>query len=671
MKSAISENGQRAALLLKDTLLLWSGGSISKPVATNGCIGIPEHWKIASGRDLKFSANGNKLYFGTVPPERERDKSIAKEDFPKVNIWSWKESVQFTQQIVDKEMELKRTYMAVYNIPMDNIFQIEKPALPEVTLMDEGNSDYALATTRERYQLEEMWRGRSSYDLYLINTALGRSSLIKEKLMADVLVSPSGKYLFWYNAQDSSWHTYSIAGSQEYKITDPKEIKAWDEENDYTDLPFSYSFAGWSEGENDILIYDRYDIWSVDPCAGRAPVRITSNGRENGIVYRYLDLDKDKKTIDLKGNILLSGFNQKTKGSGYYSLNSGKGELPKLLLSGHCMLTEPVKAKNSGEVLYTSESFEKFPDLYLSDLTFKKSQKITNANPQQSDYNWGTAELIKWTSLDGKELEGVIYKPADFDPAKKYPMIVNFYERNSTTLFSYRIPEAHRSTIDYHLYTSNGYVVFNPDIVYKDGYPGESAYNCIMPAISTILNAGYVDKNRIGAQGHSWGGYQVAYLITRTNLFAAVESGAPVVNMFSAYGGIRWGTGLNRSFQYEHEQSRIGKTPWESPLRYLENSPLFTMDKVTTPVLIMSNDQDGHVPWYQGIEFFVALKRLQKPVWLLNYTGEVHWPQKIEKKVDFQKRMFQFFNHYLKGEPMPKWMDKGLSAIDLDYELGY
>ena len=321
--------------------------------------------------------------------------------------------------------------------------------------------------------------------------------------------------------------------------------------------------------------------------------------------------------------------------------------------------------------MYTKENFELFPDLWLSDMSFRKPIRITNANPQQSDFNWGTAELIKWTTLDGKVVEGVIYKPADFDPNRKYPMIVNFYEKNSSTLYSYRTPEAHRSTIDYHMYTSNGYVVFNPDIYYKEGYPGESAYNCIMPGISAILNMGFADKSKIGAQGHSWGGYQVAYLATRTSLFAAIESGAPVVNMFSAYGGIRWGTGHNRSFQYEHEQSRIGKTPWESPLRYIENSPIFSMDKVTTPILIMANDKDGHVPWYQGIEYFTSLKRLQKPVWLLNYSGEVHWPQKMENKIDFQKRMMQFFNHYLKGEPMPEWMSPGVSAIDLDYRLGY
>jgi len=672
LKSTISEDGESVALLIKDTIFLWgNGGTGLKTVVTQKSRGIYEGWRLSAERELKFSKNGEKLYFGTIPAARQKDTSIAEADFPKVHIWHWKEGVQFTQQVIDKKTEMNRSYQAVYNIGQGSIFQITNEDMPEVTLIENGNSDFVLAATNKRFQLEEMWEGKSRYDVYLINTALERANLLKEGLLANVLVSPAGKYLYWYSAPDSSWFTYSIGGSKFSKITRPDEIRTYDELNDVPEWPVSYSFAGWTEGDREILIYDRYDIWNVDPLAGRKARRITLNGRENNLVYRVIKLVEETRFIDAEKELLLSGFNEKTKGSGYYSLKINGEKAPVELLSGPFSLSEPLKAKKSDAVVFSMETFEQFPDLWLSNLSFKKPVKITNANPQQSQFNWGTAELINWTSLDGKELEGVVYKPADFDPGKKYPMIANFYERNSSTLYSYRIPEAHRSTVDYHMYTSNGYIIFNPDIVYKEGYPGESAYNCIMPGITTILNAGYVDKARIGAQGHSWGGYQVAYLATRTNLFAAIESGAPVVNMFSAYGGIRWGTGLNRSFQYEHEQSRIGKTPWEAQQRYVENSPIFFMDKVTTPILIMSNDQDGHVPWYQGIEYFEALKRLQKPVWLLNYTGEVHWPQKLPNKADFQKRMLQFFNHFLKGEKMPEWMDKGLSAIVLDYRLGY
>lgn len=261
--------------------------------------------------------------------------------------------------------------------------------------------------------------------------------------------------------------------------------------------------------------------------------------------------------------------------------------------------------------------------------------------------------------------------PEGFDPNKKYPLIVNFYEKSSQGLYGYRMPEAHRSTVDYHYYTSNGYIIFNPDIYYKTGYPGEDAFNCVMPGITALIAKGFVEEDHIAAQGHSWGGYQVAYLATRTNMFAAIESGAPVVNMFSAYGGIRWGSGMNRSFQYEHTQSRIGKSIWESPLRYIENSPLFTMDKVNTPILIMHNDNDGAVPWYQGIEYFIALRRLQKPAWLLNYNQADHWPLKVRDKYDFQIRLAQFFDHYLKEKPMPVWMKEGVPAINKGFDMGY
>jgi dipeptidyl aminopeptidase/acylaminoacyl peptidase len=249
-------------------------------------------------------------------------------------------------------------------------------------------------------------------------------------------------------------------------------------------------------------------------------------------------------------------------------------------------------------------------------------------------------------------------------------MLVNFYERNSDELHQHRAPYPHRSTINYAYYASRGYLIFNPDITYRTGYPGESCYNAVVPGVTSLIEKGFVDKARIGLQGHSWGGYQVAYLTTKTDLFRCAESGAPVVDMFSAYGGIRWATGLSRMFQYEHQQSRIGGTIWEYPLRYIENSPLFSLDKVNTPLLIMSNDNDGHVPWYQGIEYFTALRRLGKPAWLLNYNDEPHWPLKLQNRKDFQLRMSQFFDHYLMDKPEPQWMVRGVPAVEKGIRLG-
>lgn len=274
-------------------------------------------------------------------------------------------------------------------------------------------------------------------------------------------------------------------------------------------------------------------------------------------------------------------------------------------------------------------------------------------------------------SLDGKQLKGLLAKPENFNPNKKYPMIVNFYERYSDRLHNHRAPSFGRSTINYSFYTSRGYVIFNPDIEYRIGYPGESAYNCVIPGVTNLIDKGFIDKDNIGVQGHSWGGYQIAYLVTKTAIFKAAESGAPVPNMISAYGGIRWWTGLSRQFQYEHTQSRIGGTPWEYPMRYIENSPIFNIDKINTPLLIMHNDADGHVPWYQGIEFFVSLRRLGKPSWFLNYNEEPHWPLKYQNRKDFNIRMAQFFDYYLKGAPKPVWMERGVPAVEKGINQGY
>ena len=262
-------------------------------------------------------------------------------------------------------------------------------------------------------------------------------------------------------------------------------------------------------------------------------------------------------------------------------------------------------------------------------------------------------------------------KPDNFDPNKQYPLLVNFYERSSEGVYGHRTPAPGRSSINYSHYVSRGYVIFNPDVVYRVGYPGESAYDCVMSGVTSLLQHGFIDRDRIGLQGHSWGGYQGAHIATKTDMFAAIESGAPVVNMFSAYGGIRWGSGISRQFQYERTQSRIGGTPWEYPIRYLENSPLFFTDKINTPILIMHNDKDGAVPWYQGIEWFSALRRLGKPAWMLNYRGEPHWPLKPANRQDFQRRMSQFFDHYLQDAPVPKWMKEGVNPVQRGIEQGY
>ena len=679
-QTTFDEKGERLAFLYcadKDSsykaLSLWLSehNAPAKEIATRGNKAFPAEWVINENGMLQFSKSASRLFFGTSPEPRQKDTTQLAENRPNVQVWSWDEPVQYTVQNYNKEKDLKKSYQAVYNLGNGSIFQLANEELPNIQLGNEGDAALALLSTSRPYSLSSMWEARTRSDYYTVSLDNGERKQIAQADYGRFRLSPQGKYAYWYGETDSCWYTIALAEGKRYRLTTPESFPAWDEDNDVPNHPYAHGAAGWTANDQNLLIYDRYDIWKFDPTAATSPINLTVNGRKEKLSYRLEQLDKEARFIDLGKPQLLKGFNETTKGYGFYNARLSAPAAPKTLLAGNYMLRSINKAKNTDDVIYTMETFQQYPDIHYSTLAFKKSVQLTHGDKQQEGFIWGTAELVSWISLDGRPLEGVVYKPANFDPNKKYPMMVNFYERNSETLYNYRMPEPHRSTIDYHLYNSNEYVIFNPDIRYVDGYPGESCYNCLMPGITMMIAKGYIDEKGIGAQGHSWGGYQVAYLATRTNLFSAIESGAPVVNMFSAYGGIRWGSGMARSFQYEHTQSRLGATPWSSPLRYLENSPLFTMDKVQTPILIMHNDADGHVPWYQGIEYFVAMKRLGKPCWLLNYTGEPHWPMHMANRIDFQRRMFQFFNHYLKNQKMPKWMSEGVPAVEQPFELGY
>jgi dipeptidyl aminopeptidase/acylaminoacyl peptidase len=626
----------------------------------------PDGYRVSSDGNISFSEDESKMYFGLATPPIVKDTTLIDDEIVNVEVWTYNEPTLYTVQELQVNNVRRKSYLTAIHLNDNNkLVQLATTAYPDARLGNEGNSNFALASTTAPYDLERQWEGSSKRDYAIVNTTTGATKKALTKIRGQVRLSPAGKYAYGYDAIDSAWFTYNIATDTKVKLTKGKVF--YNELNDSPNFPNAYGSAGWTEDDEALLINDRYDIWEFNPDNGSSE-RITK-GRETKIAYRYVRLDNEARFINNEEKWLLTTFNDANKHSGYYELNrkNGRGNQ---LLEGPYRYGRVTKAQDDDHVLFSRETFEEFPNIRYSDLNFKNDVQISDANPQQSEYNWGTSELVNWTSLDGIELTGMLIKPENFDPNKKYPMIVNFYERSSNGVYGHRAPSAGRSTINYSFYTSRGYIIFNPDIVYRIGYPGESAFNAVIPGVTSLIEKGFVDKDNIGVQGHSWGGYQIAYLVTRTDIFKAGEAGAVVPNMISAYGGIRWWTGLVRQFQYEHTQSRIGGTPWEYPARYIENSPIFNIDKINTPLLVMHNDADGHVPWYQGIEFFTALRRLNKPSWFLNYNGEPHWPLKRQNRKDFNVRMAQFFDYYLKGAPMPVWMDRGVPAIEKGINQG-
>jgi len=652
------------ALVRPNQLYVWNGTEKATEITDQNS--TSKGYRISSDGKISFSKDNSKMYFGLATQPIVKDTTLVKDEIVNVEVWAYDSPRLYTVQELQVNNDIKKSYTTALHLNSNKVVQLETIEFPDATTGNEGNSENVLISNPMPYLLENQWTGMTASDYAIVNANSGTIKNILTEVAGGVRLSPQGKYAYGYNTVDSTWFAYDISNNRKLDLT--KGNVFYDELNDTPDHPGSYGMAGWTNDDNALLIYDRYDIFKFNPTTGQH-TKLT-NGRATKTVYRYARLDKEEEFIDDSKTWLLTTFNEITKNSGYYEYNA-KRNRGKQLVDGPFSYSNPIKAEDDKNVLFTRQSFIEFPNLRVSDLSFKSQTVVSDANPQQKEYNWGTIELTNWTSLDGKALSGLLIKPENFDPTKKYPLLVNFYERSSDGLHSHRAPSPGRSSINYSFYTSRGYIIFNPDIVYKDGYPGESAYNAVIPGVTSLVDKGFIKKDKIGAQGHSWGGYQLAYLVTKTDIFAAVESGAPVVNMISAYGGIRWWTGLSRQFQYEHTQSRIGGTPWEYPMRYIENSPIFSIDKINTPLLIMANDADGHVPWYQGIEFFTALRRLGKPSWLLNYNGEPHWPLKMQNRKDFNIRMAQFFDYYLKDTDKPTWLHRGVPAIEKGINQGY
>ena len=632
--------------------------------------GLAKGFTVSENGLLNFSKDGKKLFFGTTPIRKPKDTTLVDFETARLDIWHYNDDYLQPQQLVQATNELRRSFLSVLHKGNDVLIQLGNDSAENIQLIDEGNADYVLATSTRGSRVSQQWEGFSRQTAYLISTKDGSRKLVKEKQRTFYSASPKGKYIIWYDRPTKNYMAYNVAAGTAKNITAAIPEHLYDDEDDHPDDPPPFGFATWVEDDSYVLINDRYDIWQVDPEAKKQPVNITNGfGKKNKIILRYQSTDKDERFVEKDRKLFLTAFNRNTKYDGFYCKKlSDKGDPEKLTMGAYAYLA-PLKAKNSDRYLISKMNVQESADVYTTG-DFANFTRLSSINPQQKEYNWLTAELVKWKMFDGKQAEGLLFKPENFDPKKKYPVIFYFYERDADGLYNYRTPAPSASTINIAWFVSNGYLVFDPNIYYKEGQPGESAYNSVVSAAKYLSKMPFVDSTKMAIQGQSWGGYQVAYLVTRTNIFAAAGAGAPVSNMTSAYGGIRWGTGLNRQFQYERSQSRLGATLWEKPELYIKNSPLFKADKIKTPLLIMHNDKDGAVPWYQGIEFFTALRRLNKKVWMLQYNDEDHNLVERRNRKDLSIRLSQFFDYHLKGAPPARWITEGVPATVKGIEWG-
>lgn len=665
------EKGQDKAKLL-----------IDKNYKTN----LPQGWKLNENSNPFFSKDGKRIFVGVAPSTLPKDTTLVPFETPALDLWHYADAQLPPMQLKNLQSELKKTYLALYNESQQTLTPLATEFYDRIQLIDGGNSPIALSKNETQHMKEIQWDTQNSSDLSIVNILTGKRTVIGTGKYSNVMVSPEGKYILWYDLPEQQWFIYDIANQSTRCLTRDCGVNFWDEDNDIPQHPDPYGVAGWTKDDKEVLIYDRFDIWKFSTEKTSAVNMTAGEGRLTKRSFRYISpklIDDSRKRetkssyystkifIEPNETLLLDVFDFTTKKHGFATLKNGAKAKPVIAILDGFTFSGLKKAENTNMFIYQKSNFNTSPDLYVTSNLGKKENKLSDINPQMRDYSWGTAELVKWNAYDNTPLEGLLYKPENFDPTKKYPMIIYYYERKSNDLYQYYAPAPSQSIINISFYCSRGYLVFVPDIVYKAGIPGECAYNCIVSGAENLAKNAWVDKDNIGIQGQSWGGYQTAYLVTRTNMFKAAEAGAPVANMTSAYGGIRWDSGMSRQFQYEHTQSRIGKTLWEAPELYITNSPLFKADKVETPLMIMHNDRDGAVPWYQGIEYFLALRRLGKKVWMLQYNNEGHNLRERRNQKDLSIRLQQYFDYYLKGEPMPAWMKEGIKASEKGQLLKY
>ena len=634
---------------------------------------LPEGWGITENSRPSFSENGKRIFVGIQPYQQPKDTTLVPFETAGLDIWNYNAPEIPPMMKANLQRDLSRTMLAVYDSQQQRLIPLTTSPYDRVSLAEKGNAPYALSVDHSKSVVASQWDMQGEQTVSLVNLNNGQRKEIITGRVDRCAVSPAGNYVVWYDAPERCWMVYDTHAGSSKVLSAAIPTNMWNEEDDHPMMPEAYGIAGWTQQDQEVLIYDRYDIWKVNPANGNTVCLTKGQGREKKHTYRYVPLKdaEEEPFIRPTETLSLSVFDNVTKKNGYATVNVSKPAVPQILaLEGYTYAT-PMKAKDAEVYLYKKGNFQNPMDLYMASSFGKNEQQLSSINPQQKDYLWGTAELFHWYAYDGTPLDGLLYKPENFDENKKYPVMIYFYEKRSESLYQYYSPAPSRSTVNIAFYCSRGYLVFVPDIVYHAGTPGESAYNCIVSGAEALAKNKWVDKENMAIQGQSWGGYQVAYLITRTNMFKAAGAGAPVANMTSAYGGIRWQSGMSRQFQYEQSQSRIGRDLWSGIELYMENSPLFKLPHVQTPVLIMHNDGDGAVHWYQGIEMFMGLRRLGKPAWLLEYNNEEHNLKERRNSKDLSIRLQQFFDHYLKGAPEPAWMRYGIPTSKKGQYFGF
>jgi dipeptidyl aminopeptidase/acylaminoacyl peptidase len=638
--------------------------------------GFPEDTRIVSYRSLTWAEDGSKLFFGIKDRERkvaedadtaqaeadssdtnadEEEEDADDDEASTVQIWHAADVDIYPRQKVTANRDREENYLAVWHLDAGTFVQLGTELTEDVTIVK--GDHVAIGTDQTLYEEERMF-GPVYRDIYQIDVQTGEASLIKDSIQYNFGPTPSGKYLLYL--EDDHYWMYDIESGGHTNITESVPTSFVDVEDDHTVTqkpPFG--IAGWTEDDRTVLIYDKYDIWQLTPDGAR--VTNLTNGADQQIRYRRVRLDPEEEFIDPSDPVYTSTYGEWTKQYGYARLRLGR--TPEQLIWKDANVNRLAKAKNAEVYAYAEQDFDDSPDYFVGGPTLSDAHQISGTNPFQDDYAWGRSELIEYENSWGKRLQGALFYPADYEPGRQYPMIVYIYEIRSPSVHTYYVP-SERTAYNTSVFTAEGYFVLQPDIVYRDRNPGLSAVAAIEPAVQKVLATGMVDPDRVGLTGHSWGGYQTAFTVTQTDIFAAAVAGAPLTNLVSMYLSVYWNSGGTDARIFEISQGRMEVPFWEDVDSYVANSPVFHVDNLNTPLLVAHGTEDGAVDFNQGVEYYNAARRAGKDFVLLVYEGENHGNAKKPNQIDYHRRIMEWFGYYLKGDEAPEWISKGVSFLD-------
>ncbi len=575
-------------------------------------------------------------------------------------VWHYLDERLQSQQQVQENRDRNFSFLSIYRVADDKFIRLADDELRDVSA--DPNDRYAIGFDVRDYELLGNLDGRRYRDVYVTDLETGERTLAAERLRYFSGENPQSDHFLYY--QDGDYYTYDMAAGEHRNITEGVATSFINTEDDHNIVDPPIRPVGWAEDGQSVLLSDNWDVWNV-PVHGGAGTNLTVNGQADGIRYnRPYRLDPDDEGIDLSEPVYFNAYGEWTKKAGLARLEPG-ARATKLLMSEDATFGNLIKAEDAETYVYTRQTGTDFPDYYVADGSLSDATRLSDANPQQADVLWSDGSiLIDYVSEKGARLQGALHLPANYEEGKSYPTIVFIYEKRSQNLNRYAQPIAY--SFNKSVYTSKGYAVLEPDITYTLNDPGMSAVWCVLPALDAAIATGVVDAERVGLHGHSWGGYQTSFLITQTNRFRAAAAGAPLTNLISMYSSIYWNTGGANQAIFESSQGRFQGGYWDNIDAYTRNSPVYYATRVTTPLLLLHNDQDGAVDWNQGIEYFNTLRRLNKEVVMLQYEGENHGLSKDANRKDYFVRMQEFFDHHLLGDEAPQWLQEGVDHLDLE-----